>query len=301
LFDVKTPLMNVFLRCVLALAVTVGAAGCGGGASAYAGPPVLLEVLWQSGTTRTLVWSLDPDAAVAPVVPAAGTEIDFVFDRLLDGNRIESSDGGVPVPRPDPPIIVSWADAATAMSDPPFATTVLYNSVGIFGPRTAYVFVRPHVAGFPSATAVQFTLDPSGITGTSGEPMQGPTEITVMTQPFAIVSLPTGGQTVPTGFLAPVVFSTRVDAGARIAALTPFVRVTAAGAPIPFALVPDPGDRKLLYVAPGACDGKWPAGVAVAVTFEAGLPDAFGRPLGAAVTGGFTTSTTGAVTDGGCE
>ena len=76
--------------------------------------------------------------------------------------------------------------------------------------------------------------------------------------------------------------------------LAPFVHVAAAGTPLGFTLVADPGDRMLLYVAPAACDGKWPAGVLVEMTFDAGFPDAFGRPLPTAVTGNFMTSTTGA-------
>jgi hypothetical protein len=131
--------------------------------------------------------------------------------------------------------------------------------------------------------------------------MDGPTEISVATQPLSIVSLPTGGRTVPTGFLAPVSFSTRVDVADRAAVLAPFVHVAAAGTPLGFTLVADPGDRKLLYVAPAACDGKWPAGVLVDMTFDADFPDAFGRPLPTAVTGNFLTSTTGAATDAGCD
>ena len=44
-----------------------------------------------------------------------------------------------------------------------------------------------------------------------------------------------------------------------------------------------------------------PAGVLVEMTFDAGFPDAFGRPLPTAVTGNFMTSTTGAATDAGCD
>jgi len=293
--------MRAFLLGVLALAAGAAAGGCSGGAQARPGPPVLLEVLWQSAGARTLIWSLDADAFVAPVVPAAATEIDFVFDRRLDGNRIEDSDGGVPVPKANPPITVDWAGAATAMSDPPLAASVFYNSVGIFGADTSYVLMRPQVVGFPSGTTIRFGLDPAGLTSAGGEPFEGPTEITVATQPLSIVSLPTGGQTVPTGFLAPVTFSTRIDVADGAAAQAPFVHVTAAGASLGFALLAAPGDRMLLYVAPAACDGKWPAGVLVEVTFDAGFPDAFGRPLPAAITGSFTTSTTGAATDAGCD
>jgi len=297
----ETAAMCAYLRRLLLVAAVAAAAGCNKGPEARHGSPVLLGVFWQSMGGRALIWSRDADAAIAAAVPAAGVEIDFVFDRRLDGERIEDSDGGVPVSKPNPPITVGWADAATIMSDPPFAASVFYNSIGAFGPDTSYVLVRPQLVGFPSATTINFTLDPAGLTSAYGEPMDGPTEISVATAPLSIVSLPTGARTAPTGFLAPVSFSTRVDVAARAALLTPFVHVATAGAPLGFALIADPGDRMLLYVAPAACDGKWPAGVLVEMTFDAGFPDAFGRPLPTAVTGNFMTSTTGATTDAGCD
>ena len=293
--------MCVFLRHLLVVAAVAAAAGCSKQPEARRGSPVLLDVFWQSMGGRALIWSRDADAAIAPSVPAAAIEIDFVFDRRLDGERIEDSDGGVPVSKPNPPVTVGWADAATVMSDPPFAASVFYNSIGAFGPNTSYVLVRPQLVGFPSQTTINFTLDPGGLTSAYGEPMDGPTEISVATAPLSIVSLPTGARTAPTGFLAPVSFSTRVDVAARAALLAPFVHVAAAGTPLGFTLVADPGDRMLLYVAPAACDGKWPAGVLVDMTFDAGFPDAFGRPLPTAVTGNFMTSTTGAATDAGCD
>ena len=293
--------MYAFLRRFVVVAAVAAAASCSKGPEAPRGSPVLREAFWQLMGGRALIWSRDADAAVAPAVPAAAIEIDFVFDRRLDGERIEDSDGGVPVSKPNPPVTVSWADAATVMSAPPFAASVFYNSLGDFGPHTSYVLVRPQLVGFPSATTITFTLDPAGLTNAYGEPMDGPTEISVATEPLSIVSLPTDARTAPTGFLAPVSFSTRVDVADRAAVLAPFVHVAAAGAPLGFTLVADPGDRKLVYVAPAACDGKWPAGVLVEMTFDAGFPDAFGRPLPTAVAGNFMVSTTGAVTDAGCD
>ena len=131
--------------------------------------------------------------------------------------------------------------------------------------------------------------------------MVGPTEISVATQPLSIVSLPTAGQTVPTGFLAPVaLLDARRRRRARGGAGAVRTR-DGGGPPLGFTLVPAAGDRMLLYVAPAACDGKWPAGVLVEMTFDAGFPDAFGRPLPTAVTGSFMTSTTGAASDAGCD
>ena len=70
-----------------------------------------------------------------------------MFDRLLDGNRIEDTvtQNGMQttVPKAMPPITVTWPDAATAMSTPPFADQVLYNSEPFYGPATAYVLLQP--------------------------------------------------------------------------------------------------------------------------------------------------------------
>src|SRR5688572_2657809 len=224
------------VTAIAAVAAIATTTGCGGGPEAPHGSPVLLQAFWQSPGARTLFWSLEPDASVAPAVPAAATEIDFVFDRRMDGYRIESSDSGVPVSKADPPITVDWADAATVMSAPPLTASVFYNSIGAFGRDTSYVFVRPQPVGFPSGTALRFALDANGLTSAYGEPMIGPAEISVTTEPLSIVSSPTGGQIVPTGFLAPVKFSTRIDAAQRVAVLMPFVHVTAAGTPVAFTL-----------------------------------------------------------------
>jgi len=50
------------------------------------GSPVLLSVQWISGGGKTQVWTPTETATVQ--APAAGQEVDFVFDRLLDGTRI---------------------------------------------------------------------------------------------------------------------------------------------------------------------------------------------------------------------
>ena len=110
------------------------------------GSPVLLSVQWISGAGKTQVWTPTETATVQ--VPAAGQEVDFVFDRLLDGTRIEDivTQNGVEttVPKATPPITTSWPDAATVMSTPPFSDQVRYNSEPFYG---AGDLLRPAAAG----------------------------------------------------------------------------------------------------------------------------------------------------------
>lgn len=283
------PLARARLPAALLL---LAVAGCDKQAAAPHGSPVLLQVLWESlgAGIATLVWSRDPDAAVNAEVPAAGSKIDFVFDRRLDGARVEDTVNGNPVPKANPPITVGWPDMATVMSDPPFTADTFYNSVGTFGPDTSSVFVHPPIAGFPSATAVTFSLDPNGLTSAYGEPMDGPTTLTVMTAPLTL-TLPVAGAPVSTTYFAPIAFSTRAPAATGLLA---FVHVKAGGAALAFALAPDGGDRRRVLIIP-ACG--WPSGARVDITVDADAPDGFGRPLAAPAMGSFMV----APVDGGCE
>jgi len=286
-------------RCLLA-AVTIAALGCGKGPEVPHGAPVLLEVLWELKGVPTRVWSRDADAAVAAVVPPQGTRVDFVFDRRLDGARVEDTVDGMEVPKANPPISAGWPDSDTVMSDPPFAAIVLYNSLSDWGPETTYAFLTPRPAGFPAATAVTFTLDPNGLTSIYGEPMDGPTAITVNTGPFT-VSLPNSTGTVPTSYRVPMAFSTRAP---RDQTLKPFIHVLAGVTPLPFDLKNDNGDTTLIYIipTPTGCSG-WPVNTEITIFADQGLPDAFGKPLAMPVAGRFVTSSIGGCggTDGGAS
>jgi hypothetical protein len=282
------------LRCLLVVA-TLAALGCRKETEEPRGSPILKYVTWQAhaGAPR-LVWSRDADAAVSAVVPAAGSKIDFVFEGKLDGARIEDTVGGNPVPKPNPPITVRWPDMATVMSTPAFAVDVYYNSLPTYGQGTTTAFVQAHAAGFPSATAVTFLLDPNGLTSVYGEPMVGPTEITVTTEPL-VVTLPLSNATVSMSYRAPIAFSTR---GPTTAALKAFVQVTTGGGALPFELMRDTADLTRLLAVPMGC--LWPPGVRIDVSVAAGAPDAFGRPLAAAVTASFMTAPFAAEVDAGC-
>lgn len=228
-------------------------------------------------------------------------EVDFVFDRRLDGNRIEDTVtvNGVetPVPKSTPPITVGWPDLATAMSTPPFADQVVYNSEPLYGGATALVLLQPLAVGFPSSDTVTFALDKTGLTSAYGDQMTGPATISVATGPFsATFGLPSdsdGSALVPSAFMVPVTFSNRSGSTAQIA---PYVQVKAGGQDLPFSLTPNASDPTIVYLSAASCLGGWPAGVSIEVTLLPGLPDAFGGPL--ATTTGTTFMAAGAATPG---
>jgi hypothetical protein len=286
----------------LLLAAGLLGAACSGNAEPH-GSPVLSQVFWIASGQRTLIWTYGADPPLAPTVPAAGQEIDFVFDRRLDGNRIEDTvtTNGVAmtVPKAMPPITVDWPDFSATI----FGDQVLYNSEPIYGGATAYVFLQPALVGFPTSATVTFSLDKTGLTSAYGDQMTGPAQIDVATGPFsATFGLPGGSDggsaLVPAGFMVPIVFSNRAGS---VAALTPYVRVTAAGRALPFALAANSSDPTIVYLSPATCLGGWPSDASSEVTLLAGLPDAFGGELTADVGTSFMAAAgTSSGRDGGC-
>jgi hypothetical protein len=297
------------MRPALVLLAAVGLCACSSSPEPH-GSPVLLSAYWSAAGQKTQVWTVTDPTAPAVGVGAAGQEIDFVFDRLLDGNRIEDTvtvNGmQTTVPKSTPPVTVTWPDAATVMSTPPFTDQVLYNSEPFSGTTdTAYVLLKPMPVGFPSSDTITFTLDKTGLTSVYGDQMIGPSQISVTTSAFsASFRLPQGSSgadasaAVPSNYMLPVVFSNRV---AGTSAVEPFVHTSAGGLTLPVMLAADAGDPTVIYVSPASCLGGWPPAVAIEVTVAAGAPDAFGVPLATDAQATFTAS--GAATaapDGGC-
>jgi hypothetical protein len=305
------------MRPGLAVLLAFGLGACSSPSEPH-GSPVLLGAFWLSAGVKTQIWTVsDPDLPNVEV-GAAGQEIDFVFDRLLDGDRIEDTvtqnNMETTVSKAMPPITVTWPDAATAMSTPPFSDQVLYNSepytTPFLGAGTAYVLLKPTVVGFPSSDTVTFTLDKTGLTSAYGDQMVGPGQISTATAAFsASFRLPqasngsqagsdAGSTTVPSSYMLPAVFSNRV---AGTSALEPFVKVSANGAALPFALTADATDPTVIYVSPASCLGGWPAAVPITVRITAGAPDAFGGAMASDATTTFTASGAATATpDGGC-
>jgi hypothetical protein len=292
------------LRIAAGLAAGLVGAACSSGEPH--GSPVLIQVFWIAAGNSMLIWTPASDPSSPTTVLAGGQEIDFVFDRRLDGNRIEdtvSIDGvTTPVPKSDPPITVGWPDSATAMSTPPFADQVSYNSVPIYGGTTAYVFLRPSQVGFPAADTVTFSLDKTGLTSAYGDLMTGPDAIAVATGPFsATFRLPSaidGSVSVPASFMLPIAFSNRAGSPAQLA---PYIQVEAGGRSLPVSIAPNTSDPTVVYVSPASCLGGWPSDMPIEVTVLAGLPDAFGVALATTTSTSFMAS--GDATpgpDGGC-
>jgi hypothetical protein len=285
---------------VLAAAI---AAGCSSAQEPH-GSPVLLNVFWIVGGHPLQVWSTT-STGVVQAAPAA-QEIDFVFDRLLDGNRIEDTvtQNGMQttVPKAMPPITVSWPDAATVMSTPPFASRVIYNSEPLYGGTTVYVAMQPTPAGFPASDTVTFALDKTGLTSAYGDQMIGPAQISVTTAPLtASFQLPSNGDAstaVPPNYKLPVAFNNRI---AGPSAVAPFIHVEASGAALPVTLAADASDPTIVYVSPASCLAGWPTGVPIVAEVGLGAPDAFGVPMPvAAITTFMASGPTGAAPDGGC-
>jgi hypothetical protein len=285
-----------------ALLVVAGLLGAGCSSSGEPhGSPVLVQAFWVATGQRFLVWTLDADPTLATNVPAGAQEIDFVFDRRLDGSRIEDTTtiNGVPteVPKAMPPITVGWDDLPPGT----FGDQVLYNSEPLFGGTTAYVLLQPLQIGFPSAETVTFALDKTGLTSAYGDQMNGPAQLPVTTGPFAArFGLPTavdGSVTVPANFMVPIQFSNRSGSADLLA---PYVRVTSGGQDLTVSLAPNPGDPTIVYLSPAGCLGGWPSGVPVEVTLLKGLPDAFGVGLAADTSTSFEAPAGATHPDGGC-
>ncbi|HTA18919.1 MAG TPA: hypothetical protein VK989_06480, partial [Polyangia bacterium] len=245
---------------VLVGAGAIGAA-CGGPIEPH-GSPILTRVYWSAAGTQQVVWSRpgDPVPMATSVSPFAD-EVDFVFDRRLDGSRVEDivTMNGVPVPVPKVPAAIgaTWPDVKTRMSVPPFELVVDYNSVPLFGDQSAFVLARPQLPGFPSGDTITFDLLLSSLTSAYGDVATAPGTITVKTQPFAVtVAPPTFA--VPTNYQLPLAFSNRLPPVAASGA-SPAIAVTVSGAAVPYKLLADASLISRWYVAPADCLGAWPA------------------------------------------
>jgi hypothetical protein len=287
----------------LALAACLLGAACSSTTPPPHGAPVLTQVYWIAAGTPQLVYSRASDTNLVTSVQAFASEVDFVFDRRLDGDRIEDTitvDGAVmTVPKTTMPAIeAKWPDMEARLGDPPFKLQVAYNSASRFGDQSSYVFARPALPGFPSGETITFTLHTDQLTSAYGEPADALEKIPVKTAPFSVVINATAAS-VAARFELPLVFSNRLP---QPPGASPFIHVTTRGADVPYKLLADASVGSRWYLAPADCLGAWPAGATLDVAVDVGLTDAFGGKLAEAATGSFTTSAAASTTtDASCS
>ncbi|HVZ73951.1 MAG TPA: hypothetical protein VHJ20_16340 [Polyangia bacterium] len=264
-----------------------GLAACGGTPAPH-GSPVLLEVYWTSGSMTSLVWATDNTPGVASSAPPYVDEVDFVFDRRIDGSLVEDiyDDNGTTMTRPksNPPVTVSWKERA---ADGPYPMTVQYNSVPSYGGNTSYVYGRFAPAGVRAGDVVTFTLDRAHLASVYGEAANAPPTIDVQTSAFAVTvtvpSTPVSGS-----FQVPLVFSNRLPPAPTT---SPSVHVRDdAGVDVPYKIIGDASVVLRWFVVPADCLGAWPPGKKLTVTVDPGVADAFGAPLAAGASATFTTA-----------
>jgi hypothetical protein len=232
-------------------------------------------------------------------------EFDLIFDRRLDGDKIEETfvqDGQTLTrPRPDPPVTVDWPQMAAG--DSAFSVAISYNSLRLSGlpASSTYVFGRSAL-GYPSGTALTFHLDHDGLTSSDGEAMVGPDSITVATAVFTVqIRKPrTAGDVTPapisSDYQIPLTFN-NLPAGDD--AIHPFVTLAIDEVASDFRLQPDNRDATTLYLTPVTAGQPWPAGAHLAVGVKPGLPDRFGVPLEMAAEAAFLVA--GGASDGGLD
>jgi hypothetical protein len=290
----------------------LGAVACGSdNTTGSKGPPVLLQMLWTArhgATPSTVVWSADANQAVITTVTPFPFEFDLVFDRRLDGEKIEDIvvQDGMPytVPKQMPPVTVTWEGMPAATADGPVRLSVAYNSLNLAGTAagTSYVFGRA-IPGYPSSTMLTFHWDRASLTSGDGQPMVGPDGVSFLTGPFT-VQIPSAGSvvdggappSVATDYRFPLSFSNRT---APEDAIKPFISLTVDGNAADFRVVIDENDRSSVYVAPPQLGTRWPAGATIEVAVRPGLPDVFGVTLTTGATATYVTS--GVRPDGGVD
>jgi len=297
-------------RRILAVAAACALGGACSSPSDPHGSPVLTHIYWVAGGMSSLAWSLDQNATMVSPVPPFASEIDFVFDRRLDGAKIEDlvtmNGVTVAVPREPAPVRVTWPNMGTVMSDPPFHLAVDYNSVPRFGGVSSYVYARPDVPGFPSSATVTLDLVPSLLTSPYNDLADLPDPpVSVKTGAFASLLVATSSAVV-SSYQLPLTFNNRLPKPPL--STSPYVHVTANGADVPYRLLADASVASRWYLAAADCLGGWPAGTTFSVTVDPDFVDAFGGKLGQAATITFKTlagatapSTCPPVADGGAD
>jgi len=244
------------------------------------GSPVLIGARWKL-PDRTLETLNVADL----VVPPGAQRFELVFDRRLDGDKIENGSGSIPQPRANPPVHLSFPGAPSG-----YGLTVVYASNATGGPA---IWVTPGgEAAFPSAKTLTFSLDRGNITSTDGTPFTGPSALTVSTAPFSVdILVPPLGAALPRSVI-PLSFNNAPLA----TSVAPHVRVEdGAGNEVPVFVVVDNRNRQLWNVEP-LCAGGWPLARALTLVVTTEVTDLYGAALGSEARATFSVPGDGGAT-----
>lgn len=253
------------MRTALAAAIaSIGVIFASGCHSSSGGSPVLIGARWKL-VDRTVDVLDIPNLVVAP----AAVRLELVFDRRLDGDKIEDGSQAVPQPRADPPVHVTFAGAPGSIP-----LTVVYASNATGGPAVWASPTNPEA--FPAGRTLTFTLDRSHITGTDGTPFTGPASVTVTTAPFSVDLLVPPPAAARPSSVIPLSFN---NPPAPASVLGHVRVVDSQGEALPVSVYVDNRNRQLWNVEP-ACAGGWPAGGPFTVVVAASVTDLYGAPLG---------------------
>lgn len=246
--------------------VVVALGACGDGDSHHLpGPPTLVKFLVQVPGEADLDL-VPPDGGAPPSTAVSGmASVRLVFNRLLDGDKIETVTPAGPMARTDV-ITATWVNAPTGA--PPLVAATLYDpsgalAVNVPGPKIL-VGVTP---GFPSGAQISFKLDRAKITSKQGEPFIGADVHTMTTLPFAASLSTKPGEAVPANATVQLVFT-------NVPAMNVIQRIKVTGGAVE--VTPDGSDPRRFNLAPL---GGWVPGQSYTITVDKEAADHLGVKL----------------------
>lgn len=245
------------VTCVLVL----GSCGDDGDEGA---PPELRKLLVLSPDHSQTDLLADPSAAMMPVSPLS--ELRVVFDKLLDGRKIEEVGGSQITPRTDVASL-RWLGAPTGA--PGIMALTTYSPGGFigFGPGPwVRIVARP---GLPSGATIELNLDREKITDKAGQPFAGVDTHQLRTAPFAAMLNVAMDDKV--GQDQELLLTLSNQPGMTFGQN---VTVTANGAPVMAEVKPSPASPIELQVLPGGT--AWAGGGTFTVTVGPEATDLFG-------------------------
>jgi hypothetical protein len=240
------------------------ALGCGSSAK-DTGAPHLVSFLAQVPGAPDVDLVLPPDGGASAVSGVA--QFKLVFDKLLDGDKIEAVGTGVQ-PKTDV-ISITWTGAPAGA--PAITANTLYDPSGAASITTPApkILLSPS-PGLPSGAQLVIKLDRTKITSKGNTPLAGEDTFNLATQPFAVSTDLMPGQVATPDLTVHLSFTNALDP-----MVASHIRVTAAGAPVAVDVMPDPMDSRNRLVTAKA----WPVGQALVLTVDKEAADLFGVKL----------------------